>query len=118
VAACELDLDLLGNLLPDRASFRSLPRFPSSSRDTAFLVRREIEAAELLRLTADSREELLEKVHIFDVYEGRNIPAGMKSLGLRFAYRSPERTLTDEEVNEAHARIVRNIVETAGAAIR
>ena len=118
VAVCELDLDLLGTLLPDRASFRSLPRFPSSSRDTAFLVRREIEAAELLRLTTDSREELLEKVHIFDVYEGRNIPAGMKSLGLRFAYRSPERTLTDEEVNEAHARIVRNIVETAGAAIR
>jgi phenylalanyl-tRNA synthetase beta chain len=118
VAGCELDLDLLGNLLPDRASFRSLPRFPSSSRDTAFLVRREIEAAELLGLAADSREELLEKVHIFDVYEGRNIPAGMKSLGLRFSYRSPERTLTDEEVNEAHARIVRKIVATAGAAIR
>jgi phenylalanyl-tRNA synthetase beta chain len=42
----------------------------------------------------------------------------MRSLGLRFSYRSPERTLTDEEVNEVHARIVRRIVVTAGAEIR
>lgn len=118
VVVCELGLDLLGTLVSPCVSFRSMPRFPSSSRDVAFLVRREIEAAELLRIATATPEELLEKVHIFDVYEGKNIPAGMKSLGLRFSYRSAERTLTDEAVNGVHDRIVRRIVETAGAAIR
>lgn len=118
VVVCELDLDLLAARFPDKEPFRAIPRLPSSSRDVAFLVRRELEAAELLRLATDLNEELLEKVKIFDVYEGKNIPGGMKSLGLHFSYRSAERTLTDEEVNEVHARIVRGIIEKAGVSIR
>jgi phenylalanyl-tRNA synthetase beta chain len=66
----------------------------------------------------DSHEELLEKVQIFDVYEGKNIAEGMKSLGLRFSYRGAGRTLTDDEVNEVHARIVQKIVQASGASIR
>ena len=72
----------------------------------------------MLRPAEDSHEELLEKVQIFDVYEGKNIPAGMKSLGLRFSYRCADRTLTDDEVNEVHARIVQKIVQATGASIR
>ncbi len=118
IVGCELDLDLLAETGSGEASFQPLPRFPSSSRDVAFLVRRELEADELLRPALNFHEELLEKVQIFDVYDGKNLPAGMKSLGLRFSYRSLERTLTDEEVNEIHGRIVRRIVETTGASIR
>jgi len=58
------------------------------------------------------------KVKIFDVYESENIPAGMKSLGLRFSYRGTDRTLTDDEVNEVHTRIVQKIVHATGASIR
>jgi len=118
VVVGELDLDLLAAGYSAKASFRNPPRFPSSSRDVAFLVRREIAAAEMLRSATDSPEELLEKVQIFDVYEGKNIPAGMKSLGLRFSYRGADRTLMDDEVNEVHARIVRKIVYASGASIR
>jgi phenylalanyl-tRNA synthetase beta chain len=118
VVVGELDLDLLAASYSAKASSRNLPRFPSSSRDVAFLVRREIAAAEMLRSATDSVEELLEKVRIFDVYEGKNIPAGMKSLGLRFSYRSADRTLMDDEVNEVHARIVQKIVCASGASIR
>ena len=88
IVVCEMDIDLLAAHFSPTASFRSMPRFPSSSRDVAFLIRREREAGELLRLADESHEELLEKVQIFDVYEGGNIAAGMKSLGLRFSYRS------------------------------
>ncbi len=115
---CELDMDLLVANYSPKAVFHNLPRFPSSSRDVAFLVRREVAAAEVLRSAADFFEELLEKVKIFDVYETGNIPAGMKSLGMRFSYRSADRTLTDDEVNEAHARIVQRIVHATGASIR
>jgi phenylalanyl-tRNA synthetase beta chain len=114
----ELDLDLLTESYSAKASFRNLPRFPSSSRDVAFLVRGEIPAGEMVRSATDPIEELLEKVQIFDVYEGKNIPAGMKSLGLRFSYRGGDRTLMDDEVNEVHARIVQKIVCASGASIR
>jgi len=118
IVVCELDLDRLTEYYSAKAPFRSIPRFPSSSRDVAFLIRRELEAGELLRLAKDFPEELLEKVQIFDVYEGQNIPAGMKSLGLRFSYRSAERTLTDEEVNEIHGGIVQKIVQATEASVR
>lgn len=114
----ELDLDFLAAHFTTKAPFRSIPRFPSSSRDVAFLVRREVEAQMVLGLAEDSHEELLEKVQIFDVYEGTSLPAGMKSLGVRFSYRCADRTLTDDEVNEAHARIVQKIVDATGGSIR
>jgi len=78
----------------------------------------EVEAAELLRAATDPAEELLEKVKVFDVYEGKNIPAGTRSLGLRFSYRSTDRTLTDDEVNEVHTRIVKKIIHMSGASVR
>jgi phenylalanyl-tRNA synthetase beta chain len=63
-------------------------------------------------------EELLEKVSIFDVYEGKGIPEGKKSLGLRFCYRSLDHTLTDEEVNQVHGRTVDKVMAVTGASIR
>jgi phenylalanyl-tRNA synthetase beta chain len=118
IVVCEIDIDLVAARFCPTASFRSIPRFPSSSRDVAFLIHREREAGELLRLADEFHEELLEKVQIFDVYEGKNLPAAMKSMGLRFSYRSADRTVTDEEVNEVHARIVQKIVHETGASIR
>ncbi len=118
VIVCEMDLDLLAAKYSVKTNFRPLPRFPSSSRDVAFLVRVEVEAAELLRAATDPAEELLEKVKVFDVYEGKNIPAGTRSLGLRFSYRSTDRTLTDDEVNEVHTRIVKKIIHMSGASVR
>jgi len=118
VVVCELDLDLLTAKSSAKTTSRAVPRFPSSSRDVAFLVRLGTEAGELRRIATDSAEELLEKVQIFDVYEGKNIPEGTRSLGLRFSYRSTDRTLTDDEVNEVHARIVKKIVQVSGASIR
>jgi phenylalanyl-tRNA synthetase beta chain len=118
IVVCELDMDRLAALHSAKTSFRAVPRFPVSSRDVAFLIRRELEAGEVLLPVEESHEVLLEKVQIFDIYEGINLPAGMKSLGLRFSYRSKDRTLTDEEVNEVHGRIVQKIVRVTGAAIR
>jgi len=66
----------------------------------------------------DIHEELLEKVCIFDVYDGKGIPEGMKSLGLRFSYRADDRTLTDLEVSQVHNGIVKRIVDKSGAKIR
>jgi phenylalanyl-tRNA synthetase beta chain len=118
ILVSELDLDFLAANFSVKTPFRSIPRFPSSSRDVAFLVSREKEARDVLLPAEDFHEELLEKVQIFDVYEGENIPTGMKSLGVRFSYRHMDRTLTEDEVNEVHARIVQKIVLVTGGSIR
>jgi len=71
----------------------------------------------MINIVLDQKEDLLEKVIIFDVYKGKGIAEG-KSLGLRFFYRAPDRTLTDLETNAVHDRIVRNTVNLTGAKIR
>jgi len=114
----QLDMEALAVRATARIAFREISRFPASSRDVAFVVSASLAGENLCRLAYEQHEVLLESVSIFDVYTGKNVPAGMKSLGLRFAYRSAERTLRDEEVNKAHNRIVKAMVEQTGAVIR
>jgi len=118
IVACEVDLDMMIAHAAEKNVFTDIPRFPASSRDVAFLTRREIESGDLLAAAQNANEELLEKVEIFDVYEGKNVAEGTRSLGLRFLYRSPERTLTDDEVNEVHSRVVARVIDASGALIR
>jgi phenylalanyl-tRNA synthetase beta chain len=118
VYAAEIDLDLLAGLYMEQVAYQEIPRFPAISRDVAFLVPQKMEGRALISISLENKEELLEKVHIFDVYEGKGIPVGMKSLGMRFSYRSSKRTLTDEEVEKIHERVIRKILSESGAKIR
>lgn len=117
-AVFEIDFDLLAAHYTGKIFYREIPRFPSSMRDVAFLVDEDIAGGDILELIPQESEELLEKAAIFDVYTGQGIPDGMKSLALRFTYRSPDRTLTDNEVNVVHDRIVEKIVGLSNARIR
>lgn len=72
----------------------------------------------MLDIVLNQSEELLENVAIFDIYAGKGLEEGTKSLGLRFSYRSAERTLTDMEVQSAHQRILDKTLEMTGATIR
>ena len=114
----EIDLDIVSNMFSDEVLYKDLPRFPSVVRDVAFVIGQEIEANKMLKLAVEMDKELLEKVSIFDVYSGENIPQGKKSLGIRFVYRASDRTLTDDEVNLLHGNIVTKIVDLTGARIR
>lgn len=114
----EIDLDVLTTHFSNDLSYRDISKFPSSSRDVAFLISRDRQAEDMIKFSLDIHEELLEKVCIFDVYDGKGIPEGMKSLGLRFSYRADDRTLTDLEVSQVHSGIVKRIVDKSGAKIR
>jgi len=98
--------------------YRDYSRFPSMVRDVAFVVPMEVQAEQILSLVRQAGEELLETVDVFDVYIGKGISDGLKSIGLRFTYRSPSKTLTDDETSQVHGRIVKKIVESTGARIR
>jgi phenylalanyl-tRNA synthetase beta chain len=114
----QLDLETLRLQTKGKIDFRGISKYPASSRDMAFLVPIAMEGETLCQAGYEQHEVLLENVAIFDVYTGENLPEGMKSIGLRFAYRSTERTLTEEEINVAHNRIVKTMVEATGAKIR
>ena len=114
----EIDIDILTDFFSGEVFYKGLPRFPSVIRDVAFVIDKDMEADKMLNIASDMGKELLDKVCIFDVYSGRSITQGKKSLGLRFVYRAPERTLTDDEVSQVHSGIVKRIVDLTGAKIR
>jgi phenylalanyl-tRNA synthetase beta chain len=114
----EVDLDVITDVFSSQISFREVSRFPAINRDVALLITKQIEADRVLSLVREESEELLEKVCIFDVYEGKGVSEGLRSLGLRFTYRSPEKTLTDDEITGIHSRIVERVIAATGTCIR
>ena len=114
----ELEIDMLCRHFTDQVRYREISRYPAITRDASFLIQENTNVAKIMSISKSVKEELLEKVNPFDIYQGEGVPKGMKSMGVRFSYRSPERTLKDEEVNAAHHNIVNHIIMTTGAKIR
>ncbi len=114
---CELDLDALicaANLVP-RVS--PLSNYPASWRDIAVVVPREIPACELERCIKETGGELLDRVTLFDLYEGEQVPPGKRSLAYSITFRRPGGTLTDEEVQAALNKVEQALVNL-GAELR
>jgi phenylalanyl-tRNA synthetase beta chain len=115
----EINLDILVAATMDRKiSYQEISKYPAVTRDAAFIIPDTMEADRMLMIVLGQKEDLLENVSIFDVYSGKEFSEGTKSLGLRFSYRSPDRTLTDLEASTVHDRIVRKTVDLTGAKIR
>jgi phenylalanyl-tRNA synthetase beta chain len=102
VYVAEIDLDAADALAPrGDAKAEPLPRYPSVVRDISILVADTVAAAEIRRAVRAAAPVTLAHVGEFDRYQGKNIPDGKVSLSLRLTFRSPERTLTDTEVQGA-----------------
>ncbi|MEW5785377.1 MAG: phenylalanine--tRNA ligase subunit beta [Bacillota bacterium] len=113
----ELDLDRViarANLVP---RVTPLSRYPAALRDLALIVPRDIPAGSLQRAMREAGGALVDRITLFDLYEGEQIPAGRRSLAFTIAFRRPGGTLTDEEVNAVLARIEQALAGL-GASIR
>src|SRR4029077_10191131 len=84
--------------------FREIEKFPAVTRDIAMIVPEEVPHEKILRAIENPKEPLLESVELFDLFT-EQIGAARKSLAYRLTYRDRSRTLTNEEVNAAHAKI-------------
>jgi phenylalanyl-tRNA synthetase beta chain len=105
--AFELDVDAIAALQPaDDLRAESLPRFPSVVRDLSILVDASLPAAAVRVTIRSSAPDTLAGVTEFDRYRGKGVPDHRVSLSLRLTFRSPDRTLTDAEVDEAMNKIV------------
>jgi len=114
----ELSLTALLRLPPVAPRFQPLPRFPAVQRDLAVVVGAAITAAEIEAAIRAAAPAWLTRVALFDVYEGSQVGAGRRSLAWSLTFQAPDRTLTDAEVNEAHARIVAEITKRFDAEVR
>ncbi|HZL13909.1 MAG TPA: phenylalanine--tRNA ligase subunit beta, partial [Verrucomicrobiae bacterium] len=118
VFLAELNLDLLLSKRNPAKSFKLLPQFPAIRRDVAMLVPETTTHESVLQIVRQSKPANLENVELFDVFRGKNIPARQKSVAYAFTYRSPEKTLTDAEVNAAHEKIVEAFKSELQATVR
>lgn len=114
----ELSLVKLFAADAEETYYTTIPRFPSMTRDIAVVVNKDVKAGEMKRTIAEAGGELLKDVTLFDLYEGEKMEEGKKSLAFSMNYFDPERTLTDEEVTEAHSRVLAAVEETFGAELR
>jgi phenylalanyl-tRNA synthetase beta chain len=117
VLVFEMDLDpfLAGAARP---AFAPIPRFPASARDIALVVKDGIAAGEVEEAVRAAAGPLAEAVRIFDRFVGGQVPAGHASLAFRVVYRASDKTLTDAEVDAAHANVVKEVGSRFGATLR
>lgn len=114
----QFDLGKLIRFASNLKDYRHLPKFPAITRDLALVVDRSVPAASLTELIREQSGELLESVTLFDVYTGERISSDKKSLAFSLVYRHPERTLQDEEIQQALAKVIQALSETLGAELR
>jgi phenylalanyl-tRNA synthetase beta chain len=118
VTAFEVDQDALISSSAGIIQFEDLITYPASFQDIAVVVDSDIAAARVTAAVRDAGTELLRSVRVFDIYEGDQVGEGRRSIALRLEFRSPERTLTDEDVDEARRRILDTLAAELGAELR
>ena len=121
VLLAELNLDLLLPLARRSASshrFKPTPTFPAIRRDVAMLLPDATLHAQILNVIKAAKPENLESVELFDIFRGKNVPEGQKSMAYAFTYRSPERTLTDAEVQATHEKVVEQLKRELPVTVR
>ena len=112
----EVDLASISEgLLP---AYETLSKFPEMRRDLAIVLDQKISVAKITQYIESSAGEWLTGVRLFDVYQGQGIENGQKSLALGLTWQHPERTLTDDEVNQWVEQVVEHLSQHADASLR
>ncbi len=118
VLAAELQMDALLAAIDPEKLYHPLPKFPASTRDIAVLVDDAVPAASMQAAVEKAAGKLLESVKLFDVYKGKGIPEGKKSVAYSLSLRAPDRTLTDEECDKAMRAAIAALETEFGAQLR
>jgi phenylalanyl-tRNA synthetase beta chain len=109
---------LMKEIRKNKVAFSEIPRFQTVKRDMALLLDNHIPFAEIERIAGESERKLLKKVSLFDVYEGRNLPAGKKSYAVSFYLQDAGKTLNDKQIEGVMKRIRTDLEQQLGAQLR
>jgi len=114
----ELNLDILYKYAELNNKYKPLPKFPAVTRDIALIVDEEILVQDIEDIIIAQGGNILESTKLFDVYKGKQIAEGKKSVAYAILYRRVDKTLTDDEVNKVHDKILRTLEHKIGAQLR
>jgi phenylalanyl-tRNA synthetase beta chain len=114
----ELDLDELFARVSDVPLHEDVITFPALKQDLAFVVDEAVAAGDLVAAAREAAGPELHELRVFDVYRGEQVGPGRKSIALAAAFRSPERTLSDEDAAAIRERIVTALAARFGAELR
>ena len=121
VLVAEVDADAFCPAATNVTRFTPLPRFPAVTRDIALVADLTLPHAKISETVASAREPLLVSAVPFDLFvdpSGVKLPADKKSVAYSLTYRAEDRTLTNEEVNAAHARVKQKLTDALGVQFR
>lgn len=113
-----VELDMQAVLAGKVTAFEALSKFPEVRRDLALLVKIEVNAGDIEQVIEQSAGELLRKINTFDVYAGKGIEEGHKSLALSLTLQHPSRTLKDDEINALIEQVVQQLKTQLQASLR
>ncbi len=118
VYLAELQLDTLMTMCREGTTFQPLPVFPAAPRDLALIVDQSVRVQEIISTVQAEAGNLAEAVRVFDLYIGKPIPAGKKSVGIAITYRAADRSLSGEEVDAVQQKVVGKLKERYSAELR
>lgn len=118
IYCCELMFDSVIRHADTNIVFSPLPKYPSTSRDIALLVDEDMEVGKIEAVIKANGSSILESVKLFDVYRGKQVEEGKKSVAFALVYRDAEKTLTDEDVAEVHDKVLEALKDKLNAVLR
>ncbi len=102
----------------NKVTFTEISKFPAVKRDLALLIDKSVKFAEIQKIASESDRKLLKEVTLFDVYEGKNLPAGKKSYAVSFYIQDETKTLNDKQIDAIMKKIQKNLEQKLGAQLR
>lgn len=114
----EIDLQKLEESLPTRPRFQNIAKFPETFRDISILVDRQVTSQQASELILKAGNPLINRVELYDHFEGKKIQSDKKSLTFALSFQSKDRTLSDEEVNPLFETIIQTLKDELGASLR
>ncbi|MBI2335527.1 MAG: phenylalanine--tRNA ligase subunit beta [Deltaproteobacteria bacterium] len=115
---CEIYLDEIKLKHKGKVVFQALSPFPSVWRDLNLILDEKVQHAEVEKVIETAQNPWIRKLELFDIYRGKPLTEGQKALTYSIEYGTQDRTLTDEEVNEAHHRLIEKLQVTLKASLR
>ncbi len=114
----EINFDRMVRGATEERKFQPLPKFPAVHRDLSLVVEDQLEVKKVEKAIRFLEQPFIDEVKLFDVYRGVPIPEGKKSISYRIRYQASDRTLTDDEVNQYHEKVIARLREVFKAELR
>ena len=114
----ELSLDALYELEVSKKGYEPIAKHPGMTRDIALVVDRAVLAEQLVQTIKKASNKLLQNVEVFDIYEGKGVEEGKKSVAISLYYLDREKTLTDEDLQPTHQKVLEALTKEHEAVLR